>query len=120
VRKSERAWAWSFNGGLGSRQDVLLHEVAGTLLAPNGIPATSIDAFVGRDQRWPIRKSQDARRPIIAASPVCSNSGGSVIGGVESFLGLGLRHEPPVLNRQLRPHDADRVGGVAQIEAFAT
>jgi hypothetical protein len=42
----------------------LLHEVAGTRLAPNCIPATPIELSWGEvcPQRWPIRKSQDARR----------------------------------------------------------
>ena len=49
----------------------LLHEVAGTLLT-NCIPATPIDAFVGEVMAPTLAdaKSQDARRPIIAASPV--------------------------------------------------
>ena len=54
------------------------NKVGGTLLT-NGIPATPIDAFVGEvmAQRWPMRKSQDARRPIIAASPVVFQLGTS-------------------------------------------
>jgi hypothetical protein len=52
----------------------LLHEVAGTQLAPNSIPATPVDAFVGdgvgpNASFW-WRESQDARRAISAASPV--------------------------------------------------
>ena len=56
----------------------LLHKVGGTLLT-NCIPATPIDAFVGEvmARRWPMRKSQDARRPIIAASPVVFQLGTS-------------------------------------------
>ena len=39
--------------------------------------------------------------------------------GAKRLDGLLLRHEPPVLDAQLRPRDADRVGGVVQVEALA-
>jgi hypothetical protein len=56
---------------LASRQERLLHKVAGTLLAPRH-PGHAYRAFVGGGygpDAGPCEKSQDARRAIIAASP---------------------------------------------------
>ena len=57
---------------LASLRDACYNKVAGTLLT-NGIPATPIKLSwekVGGFPRWLMRKSQDARRAIIAASPI--------------------------------------------------
>ena len=58
VADGQGARIWLASGRLLQRGD------RDTAASSNGIPATPADAFVGRDQRWPIRKSQNARRAI--------------------------------------------------------
>src|SRR4029077_6262188 len=73
-------------------------------------------------QRWPVREnpgrstSYKSRPP--RSVPIHADVAPSVI-RVESLPRVRLANEVPALNAQLRPHDAERIGGVVQVEALA-
>ena len=93
--------------GSGFASGRLLHKVAGTQLAPNSSrPRPSMLSLAV--QRWPMRKSQHARPPIIAASPIVFQLGTSPFsrppkpsGGVAAVhgrrrVGRQLRRRPEI------------------------
>jgi hypothetical protein len=93
--------------GSGFASGRLLHKVAGTQLAPNSSrPRPSMLSLAV--QRWPMRKSQHARPPIIAASPIVFQLGTSPFsrppkpsGGVAAVhgrrrVGRNLRRRPEI------------------------
>jgi hypothetical protein len=73
VRQGVRVVSHGDGQDLAPRQDACYTRWPGHCLAPNGTPATPVDAFVGgglSPQRWPrCDKARTLDKPIIAAPP---------------------------------------------------